>query len=83
MPAADVRDLSTSHAKLLLLLPILLLIGLGLMITLRDGLEESTGGRTIGQLGSNLAKTILTAGGWLAGMAVLQQLAGFRVTFGW
>jgi hypothetical protein len=83
MLAAVVRDSSMSHAKLFLLLPILLLLGLGLMITLRDGLEEGAGRRTIRQLAGNLAKTILTAGGWLAGMTVLQRLAGFRVSFGW
>ncbi|WZO96749.1 hypothetical protein EP7_003754 [Isosphaeraceae bacterium EP7] len=72
-----------SNAKLLVLLPILMLVGMGLMLTLRDGMEESVGGRKIKQFGSNLARTILTTGGWLAGMAFLQQLAGFRVYYGW
>ncbi len=66
-----------------ILAPILTLLVLGLSLTLRNGIGSLTSCQGTRQLVRNLSKTVMMLAVCLAGLMLVQQLIGVRMSMMW
>jgi hypothetical protein len=66
-----------------ILVPIILLMVVGAVITLRSGVGRLNTGRDYIQVAGNLSQMILRIAGYVAMLLALQHLIGLRPSLGW
>jgi hypothetical protein len=68
---------------LLVLGPVVGLFLLGLVITLRDGLVDLASGKGFRLFAIDLSWVLFRLAGYLAGLAAVQRMIGFRMNMVW
>ena len=68
---------------LLVLGPILGLLAVGLIISLRSGVVHLGTSKGLRLLASNFSWVIVRVAGYLAGLAVVQRIIGVQLDLGW
>ena len=63
--------------------PIVGLLLIGLVIALRSGVVSAGTGKGLRLFASNFYWTLLRVMGYLAGLAVVQRVAGLKIDVGW
>jgi hypothetical protein len=76
-------SLDKHFAGFLILGPILLLLVVGAIITLRSGVRALETGRDYLQMVGNLSQMILRVVGYVAVLLAVQHLIGLRPSLGW
>lgn len=68
---------------LLILTPIIGLLLVGLIITLRSGVVDARSNEGAQRLAANFSQMLLRVVGYGIGLLAMQQFIGFRMSLGW
>ncbi len=68
---------------LLFFVPVMVLLGIGLVLALRSGVRRLLSLSGLGRLVLNVSKVIAVTAAWTVAVAAVQHLIGARFTFPW
>ncbi len=63
--------------------PIVLMVAVGLIIVVRSGEDSLIGVSTLKRAVGNLWQAVVMLAGWVIGLAMIQELIGFKMSLGW